>query len=63
MFPKKKMKNKYIVSRSALTTNKINLLNTMSVYSHNYGVSILQDYIEDKTNEISMGPKLLEQLD
>lgn len=50
-------------SRSALTTNKINPLNTMSVYSHNYGVSILQDYIEDKTNEISMGPKLLEQLD
>lgn len=35
----------------------------MSVYSHNYGVSIIQDYIKDKDNEIPMGPKLLEQLD
>ena len=50
-------------SRSALTTNKIKPFNTMSVYSHNYGVSILQDYIDDKENEIPMGPKLLEQLD
>lgn len=50
-------------SRSALTTNKINSVNTMSVYSHNYGVSIIQDYIKEKENEISMGPKLLEQLD
>lgn len=50
-------------SRSALTTNKIKPFNTMSVYSHNYGVSILQDYIDEKENEIPMGPKLLEQLD
>ena len=50
-------------SRSALTTDKINPLNTMSVYSHNYGVSILQDYIKEKENEITMGPKLIEQLD
>lgn len=50
-------------SRSAITTNKIKPLNTMSVYSHNYGVSILQDYINEKENEIPMGPKLLEQLD
>ena len=35
----------------------------MSVYSHNYGVSILQDYINEKENEIPMGQKLLEQLD
>lgn len=34
----------------------------MSVYSHNYGVSIIQDYIDGKNNEIPMGPKLLEQL-
>ena len=27
--------------RSVLTTTKINPLNTMSVYSHNYGVSII----------------------
>lgn len=31
-------------SRSSLTTTKI----TMSVYSRNYGVSIIQDYIKDK---------------
>lgn len=49
-------------SRSYLTTTKISPLNTMSVYSHNYGVSIIQDYIKEKDNEISMGPKLLEQL-
>ena len=50
-------------SRSSLTTTKINPLNTMSVYSHNYGVSIIQDYIKEKNNEIPMGSKLLEQLD
>lgn len=49
-------------SRSYLTTAKISPLNTMSVYSHNYGVSIIQDYIKEKDNEIPMGPKLLEQL-
>ena len=49
-------------SRSSLTTTKIRPLNTMSVYSHNYGVSIMQDYIKEKNNEILMGPKLLEQL-
>jgi len=49
-------------SRSSLTTTKISPLNTMSVYSHNYGVSIIQDYIDGKNNEIPMGPKLLEQL-
>lgn len=35
----------------------------MSVYSHNYGVSIIQDYIKDKDNGIPMGAKLLEQID
>lgn len=34
----------------------------MSVYSNNYGISLIQDYIPSKTNEITMGPKLLEQL-
>lgn len=37
-------------------------VNTMSVYSTNYGISLIQDYIEEKTNEIPMGPKLLEKL-
>ncbi len=50
-------------SRNKLTTKEIKPLNTMSVYSHNYGVSILQDYIEEKSNEIPMGEELLKQLD
>lgn len=37
-------------------------VNTMSVYSNNYGLSLMQDYISEKSNEIPMGPKLLEQL-
>ena len=34
----------------------------MSVYSNKYGISLIQDYIEEKSNEIPMGPKLLEKL-
>lgn len=37
-------------------------VNTMSVYSTNYGMSLIQDYIDKKSNEIPMGPKLLEKL-
>ena len=39
-----------------------NVVNTMSVYSTNYGMCLIQDYIEEKSNEIPMGPKLLEKL-
>lgn len=39
-----------------------NVVNTMSVYSTTYGMSLIQDYIEEKSNEIPMGPKLLEKL-
>ena len=46
-------------SRSALTTNKIKPLNTTSIYSHNYGLSLGQEYIGEKENEIKYGPKLL----
>jgi len=35
----------------------------MSIYSHDYGVSLIQDYIEDKSNEILMRPKLIRKLD
>ena len=38
------------------------VVNTMSVYSNNYGISLIQDYITEKSNEIPMGPKLLEKL-
>ena len=36
--------------------------NTMSVYSTNYGMSLIQDYISEKSNEIPMGPELLKKL-
>ena len=38
-------------------------VNTMSVYSTNYGLSLIQDYIDEKSNEIPMGPELLKKLD
>lgn len=38
------------------------VVNTMSVYSNKYGISLIQDYIEEKSNEIPMGSKLLEKL-
>lgn len=36
--------------------------NTMSIYSTNYGLSLTQDFIDEKSNEIPMMPKLLEKL-
>ena len=49
--------------RNKENTEEIKALNTMSIYSHNYGVSLVQDYIGDKSNEIPMGPKLIKKLD
>ena len=49
-------------SRSRLTTNELRPLNTMSIYSHNYGISLIQDYIDEKSNEIPMGPELIKKL-
>ena len=49
-------------SRSELTTDKILPANVMSIYSHDYGMSIIQDFIEEKSNEIPMGPELIKQL-
>ena len=46
-------------SRNKLNTEEIKALNTMSIYSHNYGVSLVQNYIEDKSNELPMRPKLI----
>lgn len=37
-------------------------VNTMSIYSTNYGISLIQDFIEEKTNEIPMMPELLKKL-
>lgn len=50
-------------SRNKENTEEIKALNTMSIYSHNYGVSLVQDYIADKSNEIPMGPELIKKLD
>lgn len=67
-----KTKEKDILSMDGKTSNgskrstgineKEKVVNTMSVYSNNYGMSLIQDYIEEKSNEIPMGPKLLEKL-
>ncbi len=37
-------------------------VNTMSIYSRNYGMSLIQDFIEEKSNEIPMMPELLKKL-
>lgn len=67
-----KTKEKDILSMDGKTSNgskrstgineKETVVNTMSVYSNKYGISLIQDYIEEKSNEIPMGPKLLEKL-
>ena len=49
-------------SRSELTTDKTLPTNVMSIYSHDYGMAIIQDFIEEKSNEIPMGPELIKQL-
>lgn len=49
-------------ARSNGINKDVETANTMSIYSNNYGISLIQDYISDKTNEIPMGPKLLGQL-
>lgn len=48
--------------RSIGTNKDEPVVNTMSVYSNNYGFCLIQDYITEKSNEIPMGPKLLEKL-
>ena len=49
-------------SRSTGINKDEEVVNTMSVYSNNYGISLIQDYITEKSNEIPMGPKLLEKI-
>lgn len=49
-------------SRSELTTDKVLPTNVMSIYSHDYGMPIVQDFIEEKSNEIPIGPELIKQL-
>lgn len=49
--------------RNGDNTNEIKPVNTMSIYSHNYGITLVQDYISEKSNEIPMGPNLIKKLD
>ena len=49
-------------SKNKVNTEEIKSLNTISIYFHNYGVSLVQDCIEDKNNEISMGPELIKKI-
>lgn len=45
-------------SRSELTIDKILPTNVMSIYSHDYEMSIIQDFIEEKSNEIPMRARI-----
>ena len=49
-------------TRSTGINKEEKVVNTMSVYSNNYGISIIQDYIKEKSNEIPMAPELLKKL-
>lgn len=49
-------------TRSIGINKEEKVVNTMSVYSNNYGISIIQDYIKEKSNEIPMAPELLKKL-
>jgi predicted transposase YbfD/YdcC len=49
--------------KESMHHKKIKGLNVLNVYSDSYGMSIMQEMIEDKTNEITVIPKLIEQLD
>ena len=57
-----------IINPSTLYTSTvkylINLIDNLATtkYSHDYGMSIIQDFIEEKSNEIPMGPELIKQL-
>ena len=50
-------------AREETKNGKVSPLNTLSVYSSKYCMSLLQEYIDEKTNEIPNTPKLLEKLD
>lgn len=50
-------------SKNKVNTEEIKALNTISIYFHNYGVSLVQNCIEDKSKEISMGPELIKKID
>ena len=49
-------------SREDTVSGKIAPLNTLSAYSSKYGMSLGQEYIDEKTNEIPAAPELINKL-
>lgn len=50
-------------SRGSRRSRDRNALHTLNLYSADYGICIGQEFIEEKSNEIPAGPKLLERMD
>ena len=50
-------------SRGSRRSRDGNALHTLNLYSADYGICIGQEFIEEKSNEIPAGPKLLERMD
>lgn len=49
-------------SREGTIDGKLAPLNTLSAYSSKYGMSLGQEYIDEKTNEIPAAPELIKKL-
>ena len=49
-------------SRGSRRSRNGNALHTLNLYSADYGICIGQEFIEEKSNEIPAGPKLLERM-
>ena len=48
--------------RNSSKTGEIKSIQAMSIYSNNFGICLATEFIEEKTNEIPTGPKLLSLL-
>ncbi len=48
--------------RNSSKTGEIKFIQAMSIYSNNLGICLATEFIEEKTNEIPTGPKLLSLL-
>lgn len=49
-------------SRKKSYAEEITAINTMSIYSNEYGISLVQDYIKEKSNEIPVGPEIIKSI-
>ena len=50
------------LGRNSSKTGEIKSIQAMSIYSNNLGICLATEFIEEKTNEIPTGPKLLSLL-